>query len=264
MSGPATPILENFASGAATITLNAPERRNALSTAMREALLEGIRRYQDDDSCRCIILTGAAGTFCSGGDISEMTPPDGVSPGQYAEYRIGLLQDIIRLIVHGTKPVVAMVSGHAAGAGMSIACACDYVVVEDNARFAASFARLGLIADCGLTWTLPRRVGPTRAQELLTTGRSVGAEEAARLGIADEFVGSGKGMAAAVSRAELYALAAPLAVARTRLALIEAPADLEAALALETLEQGTLRLTEDHNEARRAFAEKRAPKFLGR
>jgi enoyl-CoA hydratase/carnithine racemase len=264
MGDPATPVIEHFASGTATITLNAPERRNALSTAMREALLEGLRRYQEKDSCRCVILTGAAGNFCSGGDISEMTPPHGVSPGQHAEYRIGLLQDIIRLIVHGTKPVVAMVAGHAAGAGMSIACACDYVVIEDNARLAASFARLGLIADCGLTWTLPRRVGPTRAQELLTTGRAVAAEEAARLGIADELVGSGKGMAAAASRAELYALAAPLAVARTRHALREPPPDLDAALALEALEQATLRLTDDHREARRAFAEKRAPKFLGR
>lgn len=257
------PILHSLREGVATLTLNAPARRNALSTGMREALLAGLQEFEADPNCRCIVLTGAGGTFCSGGDIGEMTPPAGKTPAAHAAYRIGLLQDIIRALVNGTRPTVAAVSGHAAGAGLSIACACDYVIAEHSARFAASFTRLGLIADCGLTWSLPRRVGPARARELLASGRTVGTDEALRIGLADQLAESGYGLEAAQSHARAYGATAPLAVMRTREVMADAPASLEAALATELREQAVLRVTDDHQEARKAFAEKRVPNFTG-
>lgn len=247
----------------AILTLNAPARRNAISTAMRQELLATLVRLMASPECGALVLTGAAETFCAGGDISEMgaagatTPPGGAS-------RIGILHDVIRQIVFGGRPVVAAVEGVAAGAGMSLATACDCVIAAEDARFIAAFARMGLIADCALLWSLPRRVGPARALDILMSARTVTGVEAGAIGLADAVVAPGRSIEAALARAEAYLSVAPLALAAARRQLLGSPDHLEAALATELALQDDLRATEDHVEARRAFLEKRTPMFRGR
>lgn len=257
-------VLHRLDGDVAVLTLNAPQRKNALSTELRTELLAAMERYIAEPACRAIVLTGAAQTFCAGGDISQMKPPPGMTPENYSNVRMGMLHDAVRRIAAGPKPVVAAVEGHAAGAGMSLAAACDYVVAAENARFIASFAKIGLIADCGLLWSLPHRVGHARARDLLLTARTVNADEALRLGLANEVVAPGATLARAVEKARGYATSAPLSIAWTKRALAGELDDLDAALKKELQWQGELRGTQDHQEARDAFLQKRSPVFQGR
>lgn len=257
-------VIDTMEDGVAVLTLNAPARRNALSTEVRQGLFDSLQKYTADPACRAIVLTGAGQTFCAGGDISQMKPPPGVTPADYSKARMKLLHDSVRFIAAGPKPVVAAVEGHAAGAGMSLAAACDYVVAAEDARFVASFGKIGLIADCGLLWSLPHRVGHARARDLLLTARTVGAEEALRLGLANEVTAKGGALAKAIEKAKSYATTAPLSIAWTKRAMAGELDDLDAALTKEIQWQGELRATADHQEARDAFLEKRTPKFQAR
>ena len=264
MSDTANGVIETMESGIAVLTLNAPARKNALSTEIRFALLAAMQKYVGDPACRAMVLTGAAQTFCAGGDISQMKPPEGVTPRDYSLTRMKALHDSVRLIAAGPKPVVAAVEGHAAGAGMSLAAACDYVIAADDARFVASFGRIGLAADCGLIWSLPNRVGHAKARDLLLTARTVSANEALKLGLADEVVAKGATLARALEKAASYATTAPLAIALTKRVMAGELDDLNLALENEIDWQAELRATADHQEAREAFLQKRAPKFQGR
>jgi enoyl-CoA hydratase/carnithine racemase len=264
MSDTANGVIDTLENGIAVLTLNAPARKNALSTEVRFALLAAMQKYVADSACRAIVLTGAAQTFCAGGDISQMKPPPGVTPRDYSLTRMTALHDSVRLIAAGPKPVVAAVEGHAAGAGMSLAAACDYVVAAEDAKFVASFGRIGLAADCGLIWSLPNRVGHAKARDLLLTARTVSANEALRLGLADEVVLKGGTLIRAIEKAASYATTAPLAIALTKRVMAGELDDLNLALANEIEWQAELRATADHQEAREAFLQKRAPKFQGR
>lgn len=245
----------------AVIVLDAPQRRNALSPRMREALRDALRAAIADRAVRAIVLTGAQRTFSAGGDIRHMAAdPDPL----LARERLEVLHDTVRMIVDGPKPVVAAVEGHAFGAGFSLACACDHVVAAEGASFGAAFGRIGLVADCGLLWTLPQRIGLGAARDLLLTGRPFGAAEAARLGIVDTLVSDGGALAAALEKAAAYRAVGPLAIAATKSALARRPASLEDALAIEADLQAALRVSDDHLQAAKAFLEKRRPVFRGR
>jgi 2-(1,2-epoxy-1,2-dihydrophenyl)acetyl-CoA isomerase len=243
------------------LTLDAPQRRNALSFHMRQLLRDRLRQAQADDGVRCIVLQGAAGTFSAGGDVRGMAESP---PPLVARERLEVLHDVVRLILRGPKPVVAAVEGTAYGAGMSLASACDHVIAADDARFSAAFGRLGLVADCGLFWTLPQRVGIGPTRDLLMTGRPVEAAEAKQLGLADAVVPPGQTLEAALAKARQYLAIAPLAIAATKSALLRRPASLEDALAIESDLQDFLRGTRDHADAAQAFLQKRPVQFQGR
>lgn len=253
------PVLVERDGPVATVTLNLPEKRNALTMELRLALLQALERLSEDGGCRAIVLTGAGGAFCAGGDISAMRGGDPLA----ARRRLGIVHAIVRLLVAGPKPVVAAVEGAAFGAGMSLAVAADVVVAGEGARFCASFGRIGLMPDAGLLWTLPQRVGLGDAKRMMMEGVVVGADEAHRIGLADQLTAAGTALGTAMERARSLAAQAPVALALIRAALARAPAEFETMLAIEADGQALLFSTNDHAEGRDAFLAKRPPRFKG-
>ncbi|QXM23391.1 enoyl-CoA hydratase/isomerase family protein [Elioraea tepida] len=251
---PSDPVLVARDDALVTLTLNAPERRNALSVAMRRALADALEEIEADRSVRVVILTGTGEHFCSGGDLA------GMEVGSLAEGRERMRQThrLVRLMVQARVPIIAAVEGWCAGAGISLACASDHVIAGEGARFVASFGKVGLLPDLGLLHTLPLRVGQGRARELLLFGETVDASRALAIGLVDRVVPAADALAAARQRAALLAAQAPLTLALTKAALA---AGLEAALAREQDIQAALYLTPDHAEGKAAFLEKRPPRF---
>lgn len=245
----------------AVLTMEAPERLNALSPFMRAVLRDRLREANEDPEVRSIVLTGAGKAFSAGGDVRQMS--ERPAP-LVARERLQVLHDVIRQILGGPKPVVAAVEGVAYGAGLSVAAACDHVVAGQGSRFSAAFGRLGLVADCGLFWTLPQRAGFGVTRDLLMTGRPFDATEAGRLGVVDQVVPDGQAMARALAKAREYEAIAPLAIAATKSALARRPASLEDALHMEADLQDFLRGTQDHAQACDAFLAKRPMVFMGR
>jgi len=239
------------------LTLDYPARRNALAMPMRQALVDALESLEGDNAVRAIVITGAEGTFCAGGDISGMDVRD-LAAGRE---RFRLTHRLVRLLIKSSKPILAAVEGHCVGAGLSLAMCCDTVIAAADARFAAGFGRVGLIADLGLLHTLPARIGQGRARQVFLYGETMDAAEAERIGIADRVVAPGQALAAALDRARAFARSAPLPVALTKQFLA---AGLDAALDWEREVQSTLFLTADHAEGKAAFLDKRPPNFTGR
>ncbi|MBC7799913.1 MAG: enoyl-CoA hydratase/isomerase family protein [Gemmatimonadaceae bacterium] len=240
----------------AILTLDQPARRNALAMAMRAALVDALEAIEADRGVRAIVITGAGGTFCAGGDISGMDATD-VAAGRE---RFRLTHRLVRLLIKGSKPIVAAVEGWCVGAGLSVAMCCDTVVAADDARFAAGFGKVGLVADLGLLHTLPARIGQGRARQMLLYGETMAAAAAHQVGLADHLVPPGTALAAALARAVRFADMAPLPIALTRQYLA---AGLDAALDWERDTQSMLFLTADHAEGKAAFLAKRPPVFGG-
>lgn len=258
------PVLLRQEGSVAILTLHAPGRRNALSTAMRNLLAEQLCALGQSDEVRAVVLTGAGGHFCSGGDVSEMAAPGQPTDPVIGRRRLETLHAIVRCLAGGAKPVVAAVEGTAFGAGMSFALACDWIIAAQDASFGAAFGKLGLIADSGLLWTLPRRVGDAATRDILLTARTVRSDEALRLRMVDEVVPPGQALAAALRKCEQYGAVAPRAIAATKATMVRAPASLDELLLVEADVQLPLALSRDHEEARRAFLEKRPAIFTGR
>ena len=242
------------------LTLDAPERRNALFPAMRESLHDHLAEGMADEAVRAIVITGAGGAFCAGGDIKAMVP----GAGMVGRDRVERLQRIGRLIIGGPKVVLAAVEGPAAGAGLGLAAACDIVVAAENAQFVSAFGRIGLMPDLAALWTLPWRMGlgPTRRLALL--GETLSGTEAARLGLADLTCPEGEALNVALERAAAIAAGPTRAFGLAKSMLARHPASLDAFLKAEADGQGLLFTTEDFAEGRSAFLEKRRPSFQGR
>ena len=257
MSGPASSVDEERVGPVAVLTLNATARRNALSMAMRRELLERLRAIEANGDIRAVVLCGAGGTFCSGGDLTEMVVTDLAT----ARRRMETTHQLVRTLVKLAKPVVAAVDGWAAGAGLSIALCCDLVVAGEDARFVASFGNVGLIADLGLLHTLPRRVGEAWTRRMLLLGETVEAAVAERIGLVSAVAPAGAARAVALEWAARLADRAPLPIAMTKAVLSEG---LDALLDREREQQAMLFLTTDHAEGKAAFAAKRKPIFQGR
>ena len=249
-------LTEHRDGATAVLTLNYPERRNALAIPMRRALAEALERIEADPALRAIVITGAGGIFCAGGDISGMDAAD-LAAGRE---RFRLTHQLVRLLVHGSKPIVAAVEGWCVGAGLSLAMCCDTVVAARDARFAAGFGKIGLIADLGLLHTLPARIGQGRARQIFLYGDPMDAGRAEQIGLVDELVEAGDALNAATARAQRFTTMAPLPVALTRQWLA---AGLDAALDWEREAQSSLFLTADHAEGKAAFLQKRPPRFSG-
>lgn len=245
----------------ATLALNAPAKRNALSLDLRDALADALGAAMKDPEIRVVVLTGEGSHFCAGGDIGGMK---GANP-VFGRFRLESAHRIIRTIVEGEKPVVAAVEGFAVGAGLSLAAACDIVVASRTARFACSFNRLGLVPDFGAAFLLPMRVGIGRARRIMLTGDTFGAEEAERWGLAEDLAPEGEALAAATALARRIATeAAPLSNAFAKRLLARLPASLDEILKAEADSQSALYASEDFAEGRAAFLAKRTPRFEGR
>ncbi|MFG2127800.1 enoyl-CoA hydratase/isomerase family protein [Streptomyces sp. NPDC048751] len=259
-------VLYEVNDGLATITLNRPEAMNALNIATKVALRDAVRAAADDDAVRAVLLTAAGDrAFCVGQDLKEHIGLLAEGSGQVMSTVKEHYNPVVRALTEMAKPVVAAVNGVAAGAGFGFALAADYRIVADTAAFNTSFAGVALTADSGVSWTLPRVVGPGRAADLLLFPRSVKAQEAYELGIANRVVPS------AELRAEAEGVARALAEGPTvaYAALKEAVAFGFSHSLAETLEkedelQTRAGASEDHGIAVRAFVNKEKPKYLGR
>lgn len=253
----------------ATITLNRPERLNALGGSMREQLLAALEAAESDPETRVVVLTGAGRAFCSGGDVKEMAArrdKDGQSgmeaqPGNFLPIRDRILGKMQSL----QKPVIAAVNGIAAGAGMNLALGCDLRIASDQAAFGEVFVKRGLHPDWGGTWLLPRLVGIAKAMELILTGDIIPAEEALRLGIVNRMVPHADFPEAVRDWARQLAEGPPVAMGLAKRGIYRnIHTDLAAALEYETFAQQIVWNSEDATEGIRAFVEKRPPQFKGR
>ena len=247
----------------ATITLNRPEARNALDIVMRKELVAALDEVEADEAARVLILTGAGGHFCSGGDVKTMrekryTAAEGRG-------RVELLNTMVKRLVDFPKPTIAMVDGYAVGAGSNLALCCDLIVASEGAKFGELFWKIGLVPDGGGTWLLSRMVGLARAKELIFTADVIDAAEAARIGFVNRVVPVAELERATRALAEKIA-AGPPAVLRLAKHMVNraATSDLDAALDLEAFAQGLAIAAEDHQEGLKAFFDKRPPKFTGR
>jgi enoyl-CoA hydratase/carnithine racemase len=251
------PMLTEHRHGAVVVlTMDYPQRRNAFALPMRAAFVEALDRIEADREVRAIVLTGAAGNFSSGGDISGMGKKD-IAQGRE---RFRQSHRVVRLLTQSSKPIIAAIEGWAAGAGLSLACCCDTVIAADNARFICSFNKVGLMPDLGLLHLLPARVGMGHARQILLYGEAFDAAHAERIGLVDHVVPAGCAFDAALERAQKFAQMAPLPIAMMRRYLAQGT---EAALDLERDLQLSIFMSDDHAEGAAAFMEKRAPAFRG-
>lgn len=242
------------------LTLNRPATRNAIDLELRVVLAEALEAAMADEAVRVVVLTGAAGTFCSGGDISTMRrqPADG------NRARLQAAQRVIRAIWNGPKPVLAAVEGYAAGAGASLALACDRVVAAEDATFVMSFTRVGIAGDMGIFASLPARAGIAAARQLMMLPRRVTGREAVDLGLADTMAEPGRALAVALADAETIAAGPPLALAGIKSMLSRWQASPEELLDAEIELGAALMDTDDFAEGIAAFAERRTPVFRSR
>jgi 2-(1,2-epoxy-1,2-dihydrophenyl)acetyl-CoA isomerase len=247
--------------GVATLTMNRPDALNALTVPMKGELLAAFRRVERERSVRAVILTGAGRAFCAGQDLRERLQPDAAPLGVEVRERYN---PIIRAMRALPKPIVGAINGVAAGAGASLAMACDLRIASEAASFALAFGRVGLVPDSGATWFLPRLVGSSRAAEIALLGDSVPAADALRLGLVGRVVPADQLATEARAVADRVAAGAPKAISLTKRALNATwDHDLDAALDYEAHLQDLAGRTNDHAEGLAAFMEKRPPHFTG-
>ncbi|MER3456502.1 MAG: 2-(1,2-epoxy-1,2-dihydrophenyl)acetyl-CoA isomerase [candidate division GAL15 bacterium] len=247
--------------GVLTLTLNRPEVLNAVNDRMAEELLDALRRAARQAEVRSVILTGAGRAFCSGQDLRERAG----NSFSYAQHIRTRYVPVIVQLQSLEKPVVAAVNGVAAGAGASLALACDLRVASEEASFLQAFTRIGLLPDSGATYFLPRLVGLGKAFELCYLAEPVGAREALRLGLVNWVVPGPQLMDKAREVASRLASGPTRAYGFTKRALLHnLTADLASALDYEAMLQEAAGRTEDHREGVQAFLEKRPPRYLGR
>lgn len=253
-------ILIDTRPGYRVITLNRPERLNALTVEMAEALMAALAAAEADKTCRAVLLTGAGRGFCAGQDLTAIVD---AGPDEIAAL-LDHYNPLISRLRALPLPVVCAVNGVAAGAGANLALACDIVLAAKSASFVQAFAKIGLIPDCGGTWFLPRLVGTARARALAMLADPVPAETAADWGMIWQAVADERLMAEAHALAARLASGPTAALALAKQALEESPLnDLDGQLDLERDLQEEAAATQDHAEGLRAFLAKRAPAFGG-
>lgn len=250
--------------GVATLTLNRPDRLNALTFEVYDELRRAFHALSDEPGVRVVIITGAGRGFCSGGDVEDI-----IGALFERDFR-GLLDftrmtcDLVRAIRTCRRPVIGALNGTVAGAGAVIATACDLRVAAESAKIAYLFTRVGLSgADMGAAWMLPRIVGNARASQLLMTGDFISAAEAERIGLYNQVVPDGDALSAATELAKKLSRGPSFALEITKDALNrEAAMDLPSALEAEAQIQAALMMHPDFRESYEAFVEKRPPEFL--
>jgi 2-(1,2-epoxy-1,2-dihydrophenyl)acetyl-CoA isomerase len=250
----------------ATITLNRPEALNALLPEMNDRVPELIDQAEGDEAVRVLVLTGAGKAFSAGADLKLMGRPDRLGRSALVGRQRTLHgASVVERMLRREKPMIAAVNGVVAGMACPFVLACDLAIASEEARFVFSFVKVGFVPDCGTTYLLPRRVGLANAERLCLTAEPVGAAEALRLGLIGEVVPSDRFRARVREVAELIAAHPPQAIRQAR-GLLErgAESDFRQAIEAEAMAQGVLGETQDHQEAVRAFGEKRRPVFSGK
>ncbi len=257
-------LLETLEAGVLTLTLNRPERYNALNIPLQEALAVAIGRAAADDDCRVVMLSGAGKGFCAGADLADRSiAPEGVRPdlGESLDKRYNPL---IRAMRSLPKPIVCAVNGAAAGAGANLALACDIVLAAKSAKFLQAFARIALVPDAGGTWILPRLIGDARARALMMLADPISAEDAAAWGMIYRAVDDDQLMGQAREIAERFAAGPTRAYGLMKRAFAASSVNsLDAQLDLERDLQREAGGTDDFVEVVRAFLEKRQANFGG-
>jgi 2-(1,2-epoxy-1,2-dihydrophenyl)acetyl-CoA isomerase len=249
----------------ATVTLNRPEAMNAIDNSMRRNLLASFDELARSANVRAVVLTGAGKGFCSGADLKSAASNPDTGLRRTARTLLHDFQPLLECIIRMDKPVIAAVNGVAAGFGMSIALACDLVVMADTAYLMSPFVGIGLIPDGGAAWFLARRIGYGRTFEILVEGQKLAAPRCVDLGVANRVVPAESLAADAARWAASMAERAPIAVALTkRVIRLSLSSALSEALNVEAELQALCASTEDAREAIAAFGEKRPPSFRGR
>ena len=247
----------------ATITLNRPEKKNAMSWVMFNEIREAFDAAASDPEVRCVVITGAGGAFCSGADLSD---PENL-PASSAERseHMRVIEEIVRSIIYCPKPTIAKVTGVAAGAGCNIALGCDLIVASKDASFAELFVKRGLVVDFGGTWALSRLLPLTKAKELALLGDTISADEAERLGLLNRLCDPSEIDTVVKELATRLSSLPPTSVSMIKENLNRAAErSLEQNLEAESEGQTRALDTEDFREALMAFVEKREPRFTGR
>jgi 2-(1,2-epoxy-1,2-dihydrophenyl)acetyl-CoA isomerase len=262
-----TDLLENVKDGVAVLTLNRPERLNAMSRPMLDALLEALPRLADDASVGVIVLTGAGRGFCAGGDVKAMAEGTELG-GQTMEEKAQALRsrmEASRWLHELPKPTIAMMRGPAAGAGLSLAMACDMRIASDTVRLGTAFARVGYSGDFGGSYYLTQLVGTAKARELYFTADLLDAQQALGLGLVNRVVPDARLEEETMALASRLARGPRVAYGYMKRNMNAAEsASLKDMLDLEAWHHTRTGMTEDHREAARAFVEKREPQFKGR
>jgi enoyl-CoA hydratase/carnithine racemase len=253
-------LLVERSNGVLTVTLNRPQRKNAVDTELWKGLLETFREAARSEEDRVVVVTGAGGEFCAGADLGD---PEAGATHQLVRMR--MIHDVALALHRLPQPTIAKVDGVAVGAGCNLAFGCDLVVASERARFSQIFAKRGLSLDFGGSWLLPRRIGLHRAKELAFFGDIVDAAEAERIGLVNRVVSVAELDEFVSAWAVRLATGPPLALALTK-SLLDDSAEMSLAQALdrEGAAQAMNILSEDGREAIGAFLERREPNFRGR
>ena len=255
----------------ATITLNRPDKLNAWTSVMSGELREAFAKADRDDGVRAIVLTGAGRGFCAGADMARLSSAaagkstlrvDEEAPTKGIEANFAQRLSYILAI---KKPTIAAINGPVAGIGVVLTCYCDIRYMAAGAKLTTAFARRGLIAEHGISWLLPRLIGPMHALDLLYTARAISAEEAGRMGLVNVLPAEGFGPAVQAKAADIANLSSPRSTRIIKQLVYEAMfQSLAEATAASNREQEICRDTEDFREGVAHFMEKRAPRFTGR
>ena len=258
-------VLVSVDAGVETITLNRPEKLNALNPEMHAQLRAALERATDDAGIRALLITGAGRGFCTGQDLAERDVSAGAAPIDLSVSLGSHYNPLIRRLRALPKPVVCAVNGIAAGAGANLALACDIVIAARSASFVQAFARLGLVPDSGGTFFLPRLVGTARAMGLALLAEPLSAERAAQWGLIWKAVDDGHLADEALALALTLANGPTKGFGLLKKALYASPTNsLDAQLDLERDLQREAGFSEDYREGVSAFKEKRAPRFKGK
>lgn len=265
-------LLETFEDGVATLTMNRPEARNALTGEMQAGLREALPRLAADPNVRCVVLTGAGGAFCAGGDVkgfasSAAAQAGGAAPPSAEARTHGLRagMETVKILHEMPKPTLAVIPGPAAGAGLSLALACDLRICAAEAKLTTAFSKVGLAGDYGGSWFLSHLVGAAKARELYFTADVISGAEAERLGIVNKAVPAAELPEAAAAYAKRLASLPTIAIGYMKRNLnASAHCTLSELLDIEAPNMVATFATEDHKGAAAAFVRKEAPVFNGR
>ncbi|MGH8444324.1 MAG: enoyl-CoA hydratase/isomerase family protein [Solimonas sp.] len=246
--------------GVATVTLNRPDKKNAMLIGMRDRIADIADEINDDDDIRVVILTGAGSDFCAGADVSEMAK-GGINGSLFKARH---MQKAIKGLGRVQKPMIGAVRGVALGMGLSMALACDYVIATETARFGAVQRKIGLCPDAGNVWFLTRYLGVARAKELVYSARMVGAQEALQIGLVTKLVADDQLLPEALALATSFADAPTLALSMAkRMFDVASTMTLDQFMDFEGSTVPLIAQSEDFKEGTRSFMERRPAKFTG-